>query len=74
MEQLQTYQENLGKYRRLLAQAKFEPALNALDMAISCCPVDEAIPTLSAMRQELEPKAKPRSIKGRLYALTGRTL
>jgi hypothetical protein len=58
-ERLEAYQTNIGEFRRLRASKRFQAALTALDAAIAECPCDEAIPTLAAMREELEPLTRP---------------
>jgi hypothetical protein len=59
MSNLEAYQENMSEYRRLRASKHYGPAMTALDAAITTCPCDEALPTLAAWREELEPLTRP---------------
>jgi len=59
MSNLEAYQESMSEYRRFRACRKFQAALTALDHAIANAPIDEALPTLAAWREELEPLTRP---------------
>ena len=64
-----TYHTFMREYRQMLAVTDYKHALEALDAAIAECPCDEAIPTLAAMREELEPLTRPAPVWKRVLGL-----
>lgn len=50
---LEKYQQLIDAYSSYLAQNDLDKALEYLDMAISECPVREALPTLAKRRETL---------------------
>jgi hypothetical protein len=58
-DQFEDYLRDIAEYRRFKACKRFEAAMTALDAAIEHCPIDEALPTLAAYREELEPLTRP---------------
>lgn len=55
------YRESIQAYKRGILTRNYHQALHNLDFAITICPVDEALPTLMAWRDDLEPKTRKKT-------------
>lgn len=65
-EELEAYDMDMRHYRRAKAMGDWQGALAFLDKAITLCPCDEALPTLSALREEAATHAKPKSFLAKM--------
>lgn len=71
MNPVEEYQANFSEYLRLKASRHYGPALTSLDAAITVCPIDQAIPVLERLREELEPLTRPAPVWKRLLGWQG---
>jgi hypothetical protein len=55
----EAYETHMRAYRTFKTVGTYDEALKELDAAIVCRPCDEALPTLTAMREELVALVKP---------------
>lgn len=56
---LEMYIKSRSAYQRAKASGNWEAANKAILEAIEACPVDEALPTLAAWREEAAERVKP---------------
>jgi hypothetical protein len=56
---LDNYESHMRTYEKEKALGQWPDALRSIENAINACPVREALPTLTALREEAVEKAKP---------------